>query len=359
MAFMQAFLDQAKFLCDPDYATQQPSGGLKGAPGFNPSADAATLDKAIKTKGVDEATIIDILTKRNNAQRQEIKNAYQKSQGKPLEECLKKALSGKFEDVVIGLLRTPAEFDAHELKHATKGFGTDEDTLIEILTSRNNRQILDIARVYKEVYKCELTKDLISDTSGDFQKALVALAKGDRSEDTRVNDEIVDNDARALYEAGEKRKGTDVNAFTTILTTRSFQHLQKVFMRYTKYSQHEMNKALDLELKGDIEKCLTAIVKCASNRAAFFAEKLHEAMKGSGTRDKDLIRIMVSRSEIDMNEIKAQYQRLYGKSLHQAILIPVYFMVLTSILYIGVYCFCWWPALTCDLYIGLCICLPL
>ncbi|KAG8455254.1 hypothetical protein GDO86_001450 [Hymenochirus boettgeri] len=320
MSFIQAFLQQSSFLGDPVYGSQQATGGLKGAPGFNASADAAAMDKAIKAKGVDEASMINILTKRNNAQRQEIKAAYQKTFGKPLEDALKKALSGKFEDVIVALLKTPAEFDAHELKYATKGMGTDEDTLIEILASRTCREIRDINKTYKEVYKTDLTKDLISDTSGDFQKALVSLAKGDRSEDTRVNDELVDNDARALYEAGEKRKGVDVNVFSTILTTRSFSHLQKVFMRYTKYSQHDMNKALDLELSGDIEKCLTAIVKCASNRAAFFAEKLYLSMKGSGTRDKDLIRIMVSRSEIDMNEIKAQYLRLYGKSLPQAIL---------------------------------------
>lgn len=33
-------------------------------------------------KGVDEATIIDILTKRTNAQRQQIKAAYQQAKGK-------------------------------------------------------------------------------------------------------------------------------------------------------------------------------------------------------------------------------------------------------------------------------------
>ncbi|KAM4807974.1 annexin A6-like [Rhinophrynus dorsalis] len=320
MSFLKAFLEQAILLEDTQYGSQQASGGLKGAPGFNASADAATLNKAIKAKGVDEMTIIDVLTKRNNAQRQEIKAAYQNTIGKPLEEDLKKALSGKFEEVVLGLLKTPAEFDAYALKNATKGLGTDEDTLIEILASRNNKELRDINRVYKEVFKTDLTKDLTSDTSGDFQKALVALAKGDRSEDSRVNEELADNDARALYEAGEKRKGTDVGVFTTILTTRSFLQLQKVFQRYSKYSKHEMSKALDLELKGDIENCLTAIVKCASSRAAFFAEKLYLSMKGSGTRDKDLIRIMVSRSEVDMNEIKLHYKRLYGKTLRQAIL---------------------------------------
>ncbi|XP_053436666.1 annexin A1-like [Nycticebus coucang] len=81
-----------------------------------------------------------------------------------------------------------------------------------------------------------------------------------------------------------------------------------------------MNKALDLEMKGDIDKCLTAIMKCDTSKPAFFAEKLHHAMKGVGTCHKELIRIMVSRSEIDMNDIKAFYQKMYGVSLCQAIM---------------------------------------
>lgn len=296
------------------------AGPVKGTPGFNAAADAANLDKAIKTKGVDEAAITDILTKRNNAERQQIKAAFQQATGKPLEESLKKALSGHYEEVVLAMLKTPAQFDAHELKHATKGLGTDEDTLIEILVSRNNQEIKEILKVYKEEFKSELSKDISGDTKGDFQKALLALAKGERSEDTRVNNELVDNDARALYEAGEKRKGTDANVFINIFTTRSFPHLCKVFQRYPTYSKHDMSKALDLEMKGDIEKCLTAIVQCAVSKPAYFAEQLFNSMKGSGTRDKQLIRIMVSRCGVDMNEIKAHFKRMYGKTLRQAIL---------------------------------------
>lgn len=92
--------------------------------------------------------------------------------------------------------------------------GTDEDTLIEILASRTNRQILDLKKVYKEglcqsssnnlqfpeakiwtttqvsvgklipllrllcqEYKKELEDDIKSDTSGDFRTALIALCK--------------------------------------------------------------------------------------------------------------------------------------------------------------------------------------
>uniref|UniRef100_A0A493TTS3 Annexin n=1 Tax=Anas platyrhynchos platyrhynchos TaxID=8840 RepID=A0A493TTS3_ANAPP len=304
MAMVSEFLKQAWFMDNQEQECIKSSKGghsVQSYPNFDPSADVAALDKAITVKGVDEATIIDILTKRTNAQRQQIKAAYQQAKGKSLEEDLKKVLKGHLEDVAVALLKTPAQFDAEELRASMKGLGTDEDTLIEILASRNNREIREASRYYKEVLKRDLTQDIISDTSGDFQKALVALAK-------------------ALYEAGERRKGTDINVFVTVLTARSYPHLRRVFQKYTKYSKHDMNKVLDLELKGDIENCLTALVKCATSKPAFFAEKLHLAMKGLGTRHKQLIRIMVSRHEVDMNEIKAYYKSLYGISLRQAIM---------------------------------------
>ncbi|XP_054943105.1 annexin A1 [Physeter macrocephalus] len=328
MAMVTEFLKQAWFIDNEEQEYVKTVKGSKGGPGssvspyphFNPSSDVEALHKAITAKGVDEATIIEILTKRNNAQRQQIKAAYLQEKGKPLDEALKKALTGHLEEVALALLKTPAQFDADELRAAMKGPGTDEDTLNEILASRTNREIREINRVYTEELKRDLAKDLISDTSGEYRKALLSLSKGERCEDLAINDDLADADARALYEAGEGRKGTDINVFTTILTTRSFPHLRKVFQKYSKYSKHDMNKVLDLELKGDIEKCFTVIVKCATSPSMFFAEKLHQAMKGIGTRHKTLIRIMVSRSEIDMNNIKACYQKLYGVSLCQAIL---------------------------------------
>uniref|UniRef100_A0A8C2IYU3 Annexin n=1 Tax=Cyprinus carpio TaxID=7962 RepID=A0A8C2IYU3_CYPCA len=257
-------------------------GTVKPFAQFDAATDAGVLDKAIKAKGVDELTIIETLVRRSNAQRQQIKAAYQKTIGKPLDVALKAALKGELEEVVLGLLMTPAQYDSFLLHGAMKGLGTDEETLVEILASRTNKEIREIKQVFKQ-------------------------------------GNIIASYHTALYEAGEKRKGTDCGVFIDILTSRNACHLRRVFQLYSKYSKVDVAKAIDLELKGDIETCLIAVVKCAGNKSAFFADKLNLAMKGSGYKGKILTRILVSRSEIDLAKIKQEYQNKFGKSLYQDI----------------------------------------
>ncbi|KAJ8006016.1 hypothetical protein DPEC_G00123880 [Dallia pectoralis] len=321
MSFITEFLQQTIYLGKRDDSSFSKQGAtVTPDPHFSADGDVGILDKAIKAKGVDENTIIDVLAKRSNAQRQQIKASYEKASGKPLVTALKSALKGELEDVVLALLRTPAQYDAEQLKLAMKGLGTDEDTLIEILASRTNKEIRDIKIAYKEENKKELEDAIKSDTSGDFRNALLSLCKATRCEDSTVKMDLADSDARALYEAGEKRKGTDCSVFIDILTTRSAAQLRQAFERYSKYSKVDVAKAIDLELKGDIENCLTAVVKCAGSKPAFFAEKLNLAMKGKGTRSKILTRVMVSRSEIDLAWIKQEYKNKFGKTLYQDIL---------------------------------------
>lgn len=56
-------------------------------------------------------------------------------------------------------------------------------------------------------------------------------------------------------------------------------------------------------------------VKCCKSKVDFFADRLHHSMAGMGTNDKTLVRIIVSRSEIDLGDIKEAFQNKFGKSL--------------------------------------------
>ncbi|XP_031696567.1 annexin A2-A-like, partial [Anarrhichthys ocellatus] len=195
---------------------------------FDPAKDAARIEMAVKTKRVDEQTVIDILTRRSGEQRREIAFEYERIAKKDLMTALKGALSGPLEALMLGLMKTTAQYDASELKASMKGLGTDEETLIEIVCSRNNKELEEIKEVYKEMFKKEVDKDVAGDTSGDFAKLLLALVQTKRDEPSNVVDyEKIDEDARSLYEAGVNRKGTDVNTWISIMAQGSIPHLQK------------------------------------------------------------------------------------------------------------------------------------
>ncbi|XP_041050321.1 annexin A6 [Carcharodon carcharias] len=294
-------------------------GSVKDAQDFSANQDAETLYNAMKGFGSDKETIIDLLTSRSNAQRQQICAGYKTLYGRDLIDDLKYELTGKFERLIIGLMKPPAVYDAKELSDAIKGIGTDEKCVIEVLASRNNKQIHELTEAYKEEYESDLEADIVGDTSGHFKKMLVVLLQGTREKDDVVSEDLVAQDAKELYEAGELQWGTTESSFITILGNRSFCHLQLVFDEYQKIAGKEIEESLRGELSGDFEKLMLAVVRCARNTQEYFASRLYKAMKGMGTRDNTLIRIMISRSEIDMLDIREEFRMKYEKSLHNTI----------------------------------------
>lgn len=286
---------------------------------FNASSDASVLQSAIETKGVDEDVIIAVLVKRNNEQRQKIKAVYEASTTRSLEKDLKSALRSDLEDVALALLMPPAHFDAYLIRKATKRLGTDEEVLVEILATRSNEEIQELKRVFKQEYGEELEDVIKDETDCDFCKALLAMLAANKDEGTDVDNNLARNDAHVLFEPGED-EGIHVSNFIDILTKRNGPQLCRTFEQYACVSDMKLPRVLQEELRGDIEDCLIDIVKIAWNKPAFFAEKLHLAMKGHGTCEKTLIRVLVSRSEIDLKKIVEEYRGMYPRSLQEDIL---------------------------------------
>uniref|UniRef100_A0AAX7UI72 Annexin n=1 Tax=Astatotilapia calliptera TaxID=8154 RepID=A0AAX7UI72_ASTCA len=291
-------------------------GTITDAPDFDPTADAEALYSAMKGIGSDKEAILDLVTSRSNAQRQEIIAAYKSNFGQDLIDDLKYELTGKFERLIVSLMRTPAYHDAKEIHD---GAGTNERCLIEVLASRNNKQIHDMVAAYKDAYGRDLEEDVIADTSGHFKKMLVVLLQGTRDESGVVDADLVQQDAQDLYAAGEEQWGTDEAKFIMILGNRSVTHLRMVFDEYEKIAEMSIEDSIKNELSGDFERLMLAVVQCIRSVPMFFAKRLYKSMKGLGTADNTLIRIMISRSEIDMLDIRECFRLRYEKSLYNMI----------------------------------------
>ncbi|XP_055016047.1 LOW QUALITY PROTEIN: annexin A6 [Boleophthalmus pectinirostris] len=298
-------------------------GTITDAADFDPTADAEALYNAMKGIGSDKEAILDLVTSRSNAQRQEIIAAYKSSFGKDLIEDLKYELTGKFEGkferLIVSLMRTPPYHDAKEINDAVKGAGTDEKCLIEILASRNNQQVHDMVEAYRDAYGREMEEDIIADTSGHFKKMLVVLLQGTRDESGAVEEDLVAEDVQDLYAAGEEQWGTDEAKFIMILGNRSIPHLRKVFDEYEKAYETSIEDSIKSELSGDFERLMLAVVQCIRSVPMFFAKRLYKSMKGLGTADNTLIRIMICRSELDMLDIRECFRLQYEKSLYNMI----------------------------------------
>ncbi|XP_036384775.1 annexin A4-like isoform X2 [Megalops cyprinoides] len=258
-------------------------GTVTEAAGFNPEEDAQKLRNAMKGAGTNEAAIIEVLAHRTIAQRQRIKETYKQTVGKELADDLKSELTGNFEKVVLGLLMPAPVYDAHELRYAIKGAGTDEACLIDILASRTNAEIKALTAFYNKEHERNLEDDICGDTSGMFQRVLVSLLTAGRDESSHVDEALVAQDAKDLYEAGEARWGTDEVKFLTILCVRNRAHLLRVFQEYQKIAGRDIEDSIKREMSGCLEDIFLAIVRCMKSKTAFFAERLYKSMKVRAT----------------------------------------------------------------------------
>uniref|UniRef100_A0A1A9Z5V4 Annexin n=1 Tax=Glossina pallidipes TaxID=7398 RepID=A0A1A9Z5V4_GLOPL len=289
------------------------------AENFDIEADAAALRAAMKGFGTDEKAIIDILTARSNGQRQKIKEHFLREYGRDLIDDLKSELEGRFEGVIVGLMLRPVEYLCKQLHKAMEGAGTNESTLVEILCTKSNDEMAEIVSCYENMYDRPLVEHMCSETSGHFRRLLTLIVTGVRDPPGTVDAEKAKELAQALYNAGEAKLGTDEEVFNRILSHSSFAQLRLIFDEYKQLSGQTIEQAIKHEMSGDLHDAMMAIVECVQSPPTFFATRLFKAMDGIGTDDTTLIRIIVSRSEIDLGNIKQEFERLYDRTLYSAV----------------------------------------
>lgn len=285
---------------------------------FNPSNDAMIIRQCI-SKPKNMAGLINIVAHRSNEQRQYISQEYFRQFKKSLFDDLKSELSGNFEDAVIALFYTPEDYDCYQLRKAMKGLGTNEDTLIEILATRSNERINRIKQRYNEMYNRNLVADVESDTSGFFREILKKLLEANRPNNPYPDEQECSRNAKELYDAGVQKKGKEQLTYLYILTQKSREELATISKIYYKWYSKTLFQEIESLFSGDARRVLKAIVYALLSPSEYFAYRIHKAFKKLSTDDTILIRVLVSRDEIDIKRIKRYYEQLYKVSLYDAV----------------------------------------
>jgi len=281
---------------------------------FNAAADCDTLHKAFKGLGTDEKSVIDVLGHRTKQQLLDIAAEYPKNHKHTLEENLKSELSGYFRDLAIGLVTNPTKIRVQLLEKATKGAGTRERALIDVLVGSTNDEIKQIQQEDPRVIAA-----VLNDVSGDFKKVLNELLKGTREPPgTPVNDDEAKSVAEKLYKAGEGKLGTDEEVFISVVAKRSPDFLARVSDHYKAISKHHhtLEQAVKSETSGYFEDTLIGLIK---PRLIFIADRLFKAMDGIGTDDTCLIYFFSVLNKPEIHEVAKLHQQRHNKTLAEMI----------------------------------------
>ena len=149
--------------------------------------DCENLKAAMDGMGTNEKAIIQIVAGKTPQQIETLKAKFEEKYGENLYERIDNEtwdwgmsmfMSANFRACMLGLLREPTERLAFAVRDCIVGWGTDDTGLITLLVHLSERQRRELVSKYAEIKKGgDLYQHIKGDTSGNYQKALLALVK--------------------------------------------------------------------------------------------------------------------------------------------------------------------------------------
>ncbi|KAK8508665.1 hypothetical protein V6N13_116181 [Hibiscus sabdariffa] len=253
--------------------------------------DAEILRKACKGWGTDEKAIISVLGHRNAAQRKQIRLAYEELYQEDLVKRLESELSGDFEKAVYRWILDPADRDAVLANVAIKKLSPDLHVIVEISCTRSPEELLAL---------------------------LVALVTAFRYDGEEINTRLANSEAKILHDVVEDKKFNHEEVIR-ILTTRSKMQLMATFNRYRDDHGASITKHLQGDSGDEFLLVLRTAVRCLNDSKKYFEKVLRNSIRRMGTDEDALTRVIVTRAEKDLKDIKELYHKRNSVALDQAV----------------------------------------
>jgi len=271
---------------------------------------AGVAFKAMSGIGTNDDLLIPVLCSLNEQDIAPFSAAFSLVAGKSLEDFVKGDCSGKTETaLVLSSCKTLPQAYAFLLRSAMKGLGTDEAALIRLLVHATCDQVALIREAYKSMFDRDLVDDLRSETSGDFCKALVALA-------SKKPSGSLDEDVERLHKAMEGF-GTDEAELISVLCNKTEEQLTHLKDRYKDVHGVDLQSKVESETTGIFESAdfRNTLLSILTPRYVSIAKNIRQAMDGWGKDSNALIAMLIHRSPKDRESIKANYSKMFNREL--------------------------------------------
>ena len=260
-------------------------------------------------KKIDEETIVSILSTTSNLDRQIIRLFYKKKFPNLIQKDIQTQLSGDFGKLVLNLFDLPYEYDARELHRSLTSFSKDEKAIIEIIITRPRSHLTLVQKIYKKFYNVSLKNDILNLSDKTFSEFLITILASNRPSGLTLKQNDAYNIAKDIIKNGIKQYGKNVNLFKQVFVDRSREDLIMISRAFYDLYKKNLYDVIDNEISGTNKKLIKDILFGLITPAQWFAKKAYKAMKGAGTDEKTLNRVIVSRAEIDMEDIRDYYFR--------------------------------------------------
>ncbi|XP_023763345.2 annexin D4 [Lactuca sativa] len=226
-----------------------------------------------------------------------------------------------FHKLYIAWSQDPWERDAFYIREAFLAGPTSYNVIMEITCTRSSYELVAIKKAYHSLFKTNLDEDVARYiTSAEIEhKLLTALVRGYRDEGSVVNEKHANSDALTIYSVLSVPENPLLDDYVVmILASRSILHIKSVLRHY----QETTGSSLYDEL-GTTYPIMKDTLQCLCSPSSYFCKVIEAAMQVPGeaneTRKEDLARVIVTRADVDMKNIKQEFYRKNGVTLSQRI----------------------------------------
>ena len=277
------------------------------------------LYKSLDTKNKEEA-VIQVVENSDLEKRLQICMYYNETYNKSLYSDLKTKLSGHFKALAIHLFIHPITFYAKLLKKGLKSFGGDEDIILEALTTHNQEEMRQIETAFKLETGKDLIKEIEKNFSGVLKKNLINLINIPRGLGDSPDFEKCEKLADLLISVGEGNWAGDENVFKEVFIKSSGEELILIGRFYFKKSGNNLLDVINKKITGKNKILLKEVLFNNIIPQELYADKIRNSIKGLGTNNSLLSRVLVLRNEIDMDEINEYYKDKYKTDMKEDII---------------------------------------